>query len=43
MFSIHLALSIPVEESIGKLRDAFIDFCEERNLDASLNAQRKPA
>lgn len=36
MFSLHLNLSIPAEQSVGKLREAFMDFCETRNLDASM-------
>lgn len=40
MFSLHLTLSIPAEESIGQLRDAFVEFCEERNLDASMKPLR---
>lgn len=41
MFSLHMTLSIPAEESSGRLREAFLDFCEERNLDASLTPYRK--
>ena len=41
MFSLHMTLSVPAEESLGKLRDAFIDFCEQRNLDASMTPHRK--
>ncbi|MDF1780270.1 MAG: glycine cleavage system protein R [Alcanivoracaceae bacterium] len=41
MFSLHMTLSVPAEESVGKLRDAFIDFCEQRNLDASMTPHRK--
>jgi len=41
MFSLHMTLSVPAEESVGKLRDAFIDFCELRNLDASMTPHRK--
>ncbi|WP_111657032.1 glycine cleavage system protein R [Isoalcanivorax indicus] len=40
MFSLHLTLSVPVEESVARLRDAFLDFCEERNLDATLQPRR---
>ena len=41
MFSLHMTLSVPAEESVGKLRDAFLDFCEQRNLDASMTPHRK--
>lgn len=41
MFSLHMTLSLPAEESVGKLRDAFLDFCEQRNLDASMTPHRK--
>lgn len=40
MFRLHLALSVPADESVGRLREAFMDFCEARNLDASMTAQR---
>ena len=40
MFSLHLTLSIPAEESMARLRDAFLEFCEERNLDATLQPRR---
>ena len=41
MFSLHLTLNVPGKESVAKLRDAFLDFCEERNLDASFTAKRQ--
>ena len=40
MFSLHMALSVPAEESIGSLRNAFDVFCEARNLDATFSAHR---
>ncbi len=40
MFSLNLTLSVPTEEPIGKLRDKFLEFCEARNLDASLRPRR---
>lgn len=40
MFSLNLTLSVPTGESIGKLRDEFLEFCETRNLDASLRPRR---
>lgn len=36
MFSLQLNLSVPAEQSISKLRDAFLEFCDSRNLDASM-------
>lgn len=40
MFSLHLNLSVPSEQSVGKLREAFLDFCDSRNLDASMMPAR---
>lgn len=40
MFNLHMILSVPAQESIPRLRDAFMEFCENRNVDASLTAQR---
>ena len=40
MFSLHLRLQVPAEQSIGKLREQFLDFCESRNLDASLTPDK---
>lgn len=41
MFSLHMTLSVPAEQSVGKLRETFLDFCEQRNLDASMTPHRK--
>lgn len=41
MFSLHMSLSVPGEESIGALRSAFETFCDARNLDATLSAHRQ--
>lgn len=41
MFSLHLTLNVPAQESAGPLRDAFLDFCEERNLDGSFTPKRQ--
>ena len=41
MFSLHMTVSVPAQESIGKLRDAFLDFCEARNLDATMTPHRQ--
>ncbi|MGB1221407.1 MAG: glycine cleavage system protein R [Alcanivoracaceae bacterium] len=40
MFSLHMALSIPSQESVSSLKDAFLDFCDSRNLDASMSPKR---
>ncbi len=34
MFSVHLRLDIPANLSIAMLRDEFMDFCDQLNLDA---------
>lgn len=33
MFSAHIAIEIPAEEHIATLREDFLDFCDELNLD----------
>ena len=40
MFSLHLVLSMNAEQSVAQLRDAFLDFCEARNLDATMSPKR---
>ncbi|MCK0153086.1 glycine cleavage system protein R [Alcanivorax sp. S6407] len=40
MFSLHLVLSMSAEQSVAQLRDAFLDFCEARNLDATMSPKR---
>jgi len=34
MFSLHMTLSIPINISIATIRNEFIDFCDQLNLDA---------
>lgn len=34
MFSVHLTVDIPASQQISALRDEFMDFCDELNLDA---------
>lgn len=34
MFSVHMEIGVPSEISIADLRDSFMDFCDELNLDA---------
>lgn len=36
MFALHMTVGIPAEINIVQLRDAFMDTCEELNLDAEL-------
>jgi glycine cleavage system transcriptional repressor len=34
MFSVHLTVDIPASQQISALRDEFMDFCDQLNLDA---------
>ncbi len=34
MFSLHMTISIPIDISIAALRNEFMDFCDQLNLDA---------
>lgn len=34
MFSVHMEVGIPADVHIAQLREAFLDFCDELNLDA---------
>jgi len=36
MFAVHLSVGIPADIHIAALRDEFMDFCDEMNLDAVL-------
>ena len=40
MFSLQMVLSMQAAQSVGELRDTFLDFCEARNLDATLSPKR---
>ncbi|MBZ2189910.1 ACT domain-containing protein [Alcanivorax sp. JB21] len=40
MFSLHITLNVPAEESVSRLRDEFLDLCEQRNLDATMHPRR---
>lgn len=40
MFSVHMTIGIPADISINKLRDEFVEHCDNLNLDASLEAKR---
>lgn len=41
MFALHMTIGIPAETNISKLRDAFMDFCDDINLDAELKKHRE--
>ena len=36
MFALHMTIGVPAEINIAQLREAFLDTCEELNLDAEL-------
>ncbi len=36
MFALHMTIGVPADTNIAKLRDAFMDVCDELNLDAEL-------
>lgn len=40
MFSLEMTVNIPVDNSVRKLRDEFLLFCDDLNLDASLESKR---
>ena len=40
MFSLHMVLRMSAEQSVAQLREAFLDFCEARNLDATMTPKR---
>jgi len=40
MFSMNMTISVPAEVNIGRLRDEFTRFCDEMNLDATLEPSR---
>ena len=40
MFSLDMTISIPVDSSVRNLRDEFVTFCDDLNLDASLESKR---
>lgn len=40
MFSLEMTISIPADSSVRSLRDEFIVFCDDLNLDASLESKR---
>ncbi|WP_233716738.1 glycine cleavage system protein R [Ketobacter alkanivorans] len=40
MFSLDIAVKVPAKEAIAPLKEAFIAFCDERNLDATIEPRR---
>jgi hypothetical protein len=40
MFSMNMTISVPASVNIGRLRDEFTRFCDELNLDATLEPVR---
>ena len=34
MFSLHMTISVPTDISIAAMRNEFMDFCDQLNLDA---------
>ena len=40
MFSLDMIISVPADNSVRGLRDEFIVFCDDLNLDASLESKR---
>ena len=40
MFSLDMVISVPADSSVKTLRDEFITFCDDLNLDASLESKR---
>ena len=40
MFSLEMTISIPADSSVRSLRDEFITFCDDLNLDANLESRR---
>lgn len=40
MFSLHMTVGIPADMSIAEVRGAFMDFCDDHNLDAALSPMK---
>ncbi len=40
MFSLEMTISVPADSSVRALRDEFLLFCDDLNLDASLESKR---
>jgi glycine cleavage system transcriptional repressor len=41
MFALSMTVSVPTAQNIGRLRQEFTDFCDELNLDATLEPARR--
>ena len=39
MFALHMTVEIAAEQSIGKLREEFVNMCDQLNLDAKMTAK----
>ena len=40
MFSVHMLLDVPGEIQIASLREEFLDFCDQLNLDAVIEPMK---
>lgn len=40
MFNLNMLIQVPADTHIASLRDEFMDFCDDRNLDAVIEPQR---
>lgn len=40
MFNLNMLIQVPSDTHIASLRDEFMDFCDDRNLDAAIEPQR---
>ena len=40
MFSLEMSVNIPANAAIASIKDAFVSFCDERNLDATIEPRR---
>ena len=40
MFSLSMTISVPADQHVGRLRQEFTEFCDELNLDATLEPAR---
>lgn len=41
MWTLNLTVEVPADDSISELRDQFMIFCDEQNIDALLEAERQ--
>lgn len=40
MFSLSMIVNVPATKGFRELRDSFLDFCDERNLDATIDPRK---